>query len=130
MRRSRSLKRFGPIASLERAGSAVLEAPFIDVQGLDPGLEGRWWNSKLSRRSKRSGNPALDLGQHRLDSLALAPRLTLTLETRRLFNPRCLRRSPFGKSQLINGKNFIAVRPTEWMPWNYRDTLGACTTPG
>src|SRR5712675_492677 len=55
----RNLKRFDPIASLERAGSAVLEWPFIDFQGLDPGLEGRWWNSKLSRCSGRSGNPPL-----------------------------------------------------------------------
>src|SRR6266487_4610799 len=88
--------------SLERAGSAVLESPFIDVQGLDPGLEGRWWNSKLCLRSKRSGNPALGLGQRRLDSLALAPRLTLTLETRRPFNPSCRQRGLFGKPQLIN----------------------------
>src|SRR5713101_9684042 len=102
MRRSRSLKRFGPIASLERARSAVLESPFIDVQGLDPGLEGRWWNSKLCRRSKRSGNSALGLGQRRLDSLALAPRLTLTLETHRPFNPRCQPRCFFGKPQFVN----------------------------
>src|SRR6266852_8596284 len=81
------VKRFGPIASLERAGSAVLETPFIDVQGLDPGLEGRWWNSKLCRRSKRSRNPALDLGQRRLDNLPLAWRLNI--QSRRRFNPRC-----------------------------------------
>src|SRR4051812_2616587 len=67
----------GAIASLERAGSPVLESPFIDIQGLDPSLEGRWWNSKLCRRSKRSGNPAVGLGQRRLDNLLLASRLNI-----------------------------------------------------
>ncbi len=37
-----STTRFGPIASLETARSAVLESPFIDVQSLDPGLDGTW----------------------------------------------------------------------------------------
>jgi len=79
---------------------AEFELLFVDFQGLDPGLEGRWWNSKLSRRPGRSGNPASRLSQRRLDNLPLASRLNT--QSRRRFSPRCLRRSPFGKPQLIN----------------------------
>jgi hypothetical protein len=31
--------------------SAKLELPFIDVQGLDPMVEGGGWNAKLRRRA-------------------------------------------------------------------------------
>src|SRR5216684_1576573 len=74
---------------------AEFELLFIDVQGFDPGLEGRWWNSQLSRCSERSGNPASSLSQRRLDNLPLGSRLNI--RSRRRFSPRCLRRSPFGK---------------------------------
>src|SRR5438445_702985 len=74
---------------------AEFELLFVDFQGLDPGLEGRWWNLKLSRCSGRSGNPASSISQRRLDNLPLASRLNI--QSRRRFNPRCLRRSPFGK---------------------------------
>src|SRR2546422_532264 len=79
---------------------AEFELLFVDFQGLDPGLEGRWWNSKLSRRSGRSGNPVSSLSERRLDHLPLASRVNI--QSRRRFRPRCLRRSPSGKPQLIN----------------------------
>src|SRR5713101_5301125 len=85
------------LASSRERPLAKFELLFVDSQGLDAGFEGRWWNSKLCRRPGRSGNPASSLSQRRLDILALAPRLTLTLETRRRLSPRCLGRSPLGK---------------------------------
>jgi hypothetical protein len=63
---------------VQAARSAVLaefELVFIYIQGLDPGLESRRWNSKFRRRSGRTGNPASGLGERCLDSLQLASRL-------------------------------------------------------
>ena len=56
---------------------AEFELLFVDFQGLDPGLEGRWWNSKLTRCAGRSGNPASSLSERRLDNLPLASRLNI-----------------------------------------------------
>ena len=38
------------LAILERC-SAKFELEFVDFQSLDAGLESRWWNSELRRRS-------------------------------------------------------------------------------
>src|SRR5260370_35309301 len=84
----------------EREPLAEFKLLFVDSQGLDAGLEGRWWNSEHGRCSGRAGNPASSLSQRRLDNLPLASRLNI--QRRRRFNPRCLRISPFGKPQLIN----------------------------
>src|SRR6266852_3936749 len=94
---------------------AEFELLFVDSQGLDAGLEGRWWNSKLSRCSGRSGNPASSLSERRLDNLPLASRLNI--QSRRCFSPRCLRRSPLGKPQLINVKNIGGAQDDG--PFNY-----------
>src|SRR5216684_2990865 len=94
------IPRIGVLASPRERPLAEFELLFVDFQGLDAGLEGRWWNSKLSRCSGRSGNPASSLSQRRLDNLPLGSRLTI--QSRRSFNSRGLRRSPFGKPQLIN----------------------------
>src|SRR5216683_4304104 len=70
-RESRELREFpripriGVLASPRERPLAEFELLFVDFQGLDPGLEGRRWNSKLSRCSKRSGNPASSLSQRR-----------------------------------------------------------------
>src|SRR6266567_4699718 len=88
---------------LESPGEGRLEefeVLFVDFQRLDPGLEGRWWNAKLSRCSGRSGNPASSLSERRLDNFPLASRLNV--QSRRRFNPSCPRRSPSGKPQFIN----------------------------
>src|SRR5260370_41829169 len=97
------IPRIGVLESPRERPLAEFELLFVDFQGLDPGLEGRWWNSKLSRCSGRSGNPASRLSERRLDNFPLASRLNI--QSRRRFSPRCLRRSPFGKPQLINRKN-------------------------
>jgi len=55
-----------------------------------------------------SGNPASALRQSHLDDFPLASRPNI--QTRRRLNPRCLRRSPFGKPQLINGKNISGAQ--------------------
>src|ERR1700683_2334243 len=77
--------------SLRERPLAEFELLFVDFQDLNPGLEGRWWNSKLGRRPGRSGNPAFSFSQHRLDNLPLASRLNV--QGPRRFSPRCLRRS-------------------------------------
>ena len=89
-----------PNRSLEEGPLAEFELVLVDFRGLDPRLEGRWWNSKLSRRSGWSGNPASGLSERRLDHLPFASRLNI--QSRRCFSPRCLRRSAFRKPQLIN----------------------------
>ena len=102
--RSRESREFREFPRIPRIG--VLESPrerplaefellFVDSQGLDAGLEGRWWNSKLCRCSGGAGNPASSLSERRLDDFPLASRLNI--QSRRRFSPRCLRRSPFGK---------------------------------
>src|SRR5258705_570864 len=102
--RSRESREFREFPRIPRIG--VLESPrerplaefellFVDSQGLDAGLEGRWWNSKLSRCSGRSGNPASSLSERRLDNLLLAS--GLNLQSRRRLNPSCLRSSPSRK---------------------------------
>ena len=59
--------------------SAELELGFIDFESLDPVVESRWWNPKLSCRPRRPPNPASGLGQRRLNNLLLAAPLDLTL---------------------------------------------------
>src|SRR5882672_6448610 len=51
----------------EREPLAEFELLFVDFQGLDAGLEGRWWNSKLSRCSGRAGKAALRWETHSAD---------------------------------------------------------------
>src|ERR1700680_5307623 len=88
--------------SLEMAGSPVLESAFIDLQRFDPVLKSRGRHAKLDPGSRWSGNPASALCQGGVDNLQFAVRPSVTLESYRRFSPRCLRRSPLGKPQLIN----------------------------
>src|SRR4029077_2933090 len=53
------------------------ELVLVDFQRLDPGLEGRWRNSKLRRCPGRSGTPASSLSQRRLDDFPFASRLNI-----------------------------------------------------
>ena len=79
-RESREFREFPRIPRLGVPGEgplAELELLFVDFQGLDPRLEGRWWNSKLTRCAGRSGNPASSLSERRLDNLPLASRLNI-----------------------------------------------------
>src|SRR6476646_9739551 len=76
-RESREFSEFPPIPrigvpAIPRGETLVeFELLFVDFQGLDAGLEGRWWNSKLSRRPGRPRNPASSLSERRLDNLSL-----------------------------------------------------------
>src|SRR5262249_52819321 len=98
-----------PIAPSNQV-SAELEVCFVDFQGLDPVVESRRWNSKLSCRSGRSRDPASALGQRRLDNLPLTAPLKLTTNRRRRFNlsrrPRCF----FGKPHFVKRKNFARAQ--------------------
>ena len=105
-RESREFREFpripliGVLASPRERRLTEFELLLVDFQGLDPGLEGRWWNSKLCRRSGRSGNPPSSLSERRLDNFPLASRLKI--QSRRRLNPSCPRGSSSGKPQLIN----------------------------
>ena len=92
--------RIGVLGKFREGRLAEFELLFVDSQGLDAGLEGRWWNAKLSRCSGRAGNPTSSLSERRLDNLPLASRVNI--QSRRRLNPSCPRRSSSGKPQLIN----------------------------
>jgi len=46
---------------------AEFELLIVDFQGFDSSRKSRSWDSKLSRRSRRSGNPAPTLSERRLE---------------------------------------------------------------
>src|SRR3954469_2450329 len=99
-RESREFRESSGAEFRARGRLAEFELLFIDFQCLDAVLEGRWWNSKLHRCSGESGNPTSSLSERRLDNLPLVSRLSV--QSRKRFGPRYLRRSPFGKPPLIN----------------------------
>jgi hypothetical protein len=83
---SRESREFREIPRIPRIGVlkhpsgrplAEFELLFVDFQGLDPGLQGRWWNPKLGRCPRRSRNPASSLSERRLDNLPLASWLSI-----------------------------------------------------
>ena len=65
------------------------ELPFIDVQGLDPMVEGGGWNAKLRRRARWPGDPASAFNERRFDDLSFAARLALNRDRRPLMLERC-----------------------------------------
>src|SRR5689334_17608411 len=80
--------------------SAEFELAFVDFQGLDPRLQGRWWNPEPDRRSGRPGNAAPALGQSCLDHLSLG--VWLAFRRRHGLIPGYRLRRFFGKPQFVD----------------------------